>query len=197
MSARQRPVQSAGNDGQVPLARSVGYHVRHLAETWRGAMDVAASRHGVTVSQWRYLRELWEEDGLTTAELTRRVGREQPTTVVAVRLLERDGLVTTIKSDSDRRKSFIRLTARGRRLAATMSPIIRDVNDRAMSDLSAAEIRTLKRLIVRIQRRLDADRGDHNEWAEMRLNRLAQEVGLSSRTGGEHVPTQHHARARK
>ena len=27
---------------------------------------------GVTVSQWRYLRELWEEDALTVGDLTRR-----------------------------------------------------------------------------------------------------------------------------
>ena len=37
--------------------------------------------------QWRYLRELWEEDGLSSGELTRRVGRQGPTTVVAVQLL--------------------------------------------------------------------------------------------------------------
>jgi MarR family transcriptional regulator, transcriptional regulator for hemolysin len=186
---KKKPVQAVGNDGQVPLARSVGYHVRYLAETWQNAMDIAASAQGITVSQWRYLRELWEEDGLTTAELTRRVGRQEPTTVMAVRLLERDGLVTTVKSESDRRKSFIRLTPRGRRLAATTAPLIRDVNDRAMCDLSDAEIRTFKRLIVRIQRRLDADRSEPNDWAEMRTNQLAEEVGLSRRTGGGHVPT--------
>ena len=197
MSTKRRPVQPAGNGGQVPLARSVGYHIRYLAETWQEAMDVAASAHGCTVSQWRYLRELWEEDGLTAAELTRRVGREQPTTVIAVRLLEREGLVTTVKSESDRRKSFIRLTARGRRLAATMSPLIREVNERAMSDLSNAEIRIFKRLIVRIQRQLDADRGERDEWAEMRTNRLAQEVGLSRKTGGERAPTHHDARPRQ
>jgi DNA-binding MarR family transcriptional regulator len=194
VSTKQRPLQRAANDGQVPLARSVGYHIRYLAETWQDAMDIAASAHGITVNQWRYLRELWEEDGLTIAELTRRVGRQEPTTVVAVRLLERDGLVTTLKSESDRRKTFIRLTARGRRLAATMSPLIRDVNDHAMSDLSDAEIRTFKRLIVRIQRTLDADRRKPNEWAEMRTNRLAEEVGLTRKTGGRDAPTYHDAR---
>jgi MarR family transcriptional regulator, organic hydroperoxide resistance regulator len=197
VSSKRKPVQPVGNGGQVPLARSVGYHVRYLAETWRDAMDIAASAHGITMSQWRYLRELWEEDGLTTAELTRRVGRQEPTTVVAVRLLERDALVTTIKSESDRRKTFIRLTPRGRRLAATMSPLIREVNDRAMSDLSDAEIRTFKRLIVRIQRQLDADRTERNEWAEMRTHRLAEEVGLARKTGGGHAPTHQDARPRQ
>lgn len=172
------PTAAPANDELVPLARSVGYHVRQLAETWQGLMDVAAAAHGVTVSQWRYLRELWEEDGLSSGELTRRVGRQGPTTVVAVQLLEREGLVTVEKSDTDRRKSFIRLTPRGRRLAATMSPLIREVNDFAMSDLSDAEIRTFKRLIVRIQRRLDAESPERNQWAEMRTRRFAEDVGL-------------------
>jgi DNA-binding MarR family transcriptional regulator len=176
--ALAKPVPAAANDELVPLARSVGYHIRQLAETWQSAMDLEAEAHGVTISQWRYLRELWEADGLSSGELTRRVGRQGPTTVVAVQLLEREGLVTVAKSAGDRRKSFIRLTPRGRRLAATMSPLIRDVNDRAMSDLSDAEIRTFKRLIVRIQRRLDSDSAERNEWAETRTDRFADDVGL-------------------
>jgi DNA-binding MarR family transcriptional regulator len=176
--ALAKPVPAAANDELVPLACSVGYHIRQLAESWQSAMDVEAEAHGATVTQWRYLRELWEEDGLSSGELTRRVGRQGPTTVVAVQLLEREGLVTVEKSAADRRKSIIRLTPRGRRLAATMSPLIRDVNERAMSDLSDAEIRAFKRLIVRIQRRLDRDARDRNEWAEMRTNRFADDVGL-------------------
>ncbi|MGH6988582.1 MAG: MarR family winged helix-turn-helix transcriptional regulator [Stellaceae bacterium] len=178
LGAVAKPVPAIANDQLVPLARSVGYHVRQLAETWQDAMDVAAAAQGVTISQWRYLRELWEEDGLSNGELTRRVGRQGPTTVVAVRLLEREGLVTAVRSATDRRKSLIRLTPRGRRLAATMSPPIRAVNERAMSDLSETEIRTFKRLIVRIQRRLDGDAGERNEWARMRTNRFAEDVGL-------------------
>jgi DNA-binding MarR family transcriptional regulator len=178
LRALSRTVPAELNDDLVPLARSVGYHVRQLAETWQGVMDQEAEAHGVTVSQWRYLRELWEEDGLSTGELTRRVGRQGPTTVVAVQLLERTGLVIVVKSDEDRRKSFIRLTPRGRRLAATMSPLIRDVNDGAMSNLTESEVRTFKRLIVRIQRRLDAELRNQNDWSRRRTQRLAQEVGL-------------------
>ena len=162
----------------VPLARSVGYHVRQLAETWQDAMDQHAAANGVTISQWRYLRELWEEDGLSTGELTRRVGRQGPTTVVAVQLLEKAGLVTISKSDEDRRKSFIHLTRRGQRLAANMSPLIRDVNDQAMADLTESETLTFKRLIVRIQRTLDAQSGHRNDWSERRTQRLAEEIGL-------------------
>jgi MarR family transcriptional regulator, organic hydroperoxide resistance regulator len=172
-------LETVVTDGElIPLERSVGYHVRQLAESWQNVMDRSAEAHGATISQWRYLRELWEEDALTVGDLTRRVGRQGPTTVVAVQLLEKAGLVTIAKSAEDRRKSLVRLTARGKKLAEAMSPLISDVNERAMSDLSDAEIRTFKRLIVRIQRTLDLECRNRNEWSERRTRRLAKEVGL-------------------
>ena len=86
--------------------------------------------------------------------------------------------MTVSKSDEDRRKSFIHLTRRGQRLAANMSPLIRDVNDQAMADLTESETLTFKRLIVRIQRTLDAQSGHRNDWSERRTQRLAEEIGL-------------------
>jgi MarR family transcriptional regulator, transcriptional regulator for hemolysin len=171
-----RPI--AEGDGLIPLERSLGYHVRQLAESWQEVMDRHAEAYGITVTQWRYLRELWEDDGLSIGELTRRVGRQGPTTVVAVRLLEKAGLVTVAKSNEDRRKSFVHLTRRGQRLASTMSPVIGAVNNEVMTDLTAREILTFKRLIVRIQRTLDGKTENRNVWSERRTQRLAEEVGL-------------------
>src|SRR5947209_5244165 len=95
--ARPAP-KSASAPNLVTLARSLGYHVRELSETWQDAMDAAAQAHGISLTQWRYLRELWETDRLSNSELTMRVGRQGPTTVVAVRSLERAGLVRIEKS---------------------------------------------------------------------------------------------------
>jgi DNA-binding MarR family transcriptional regulator len=162
----------------VPLDRSVGYHVRQLSDSWTALMDRRAEPHGISLSQWRYLRELWEEDGLSSGELTRRVGRQGPTTVAAVRGLERAGLVRTVKSAHDRRKSYVHLTARGRRLAATMSPLIRDSNDFALAALSPDEVAAFKRFVVRIQRALDAESRNRNSWSAWRTEKLAKEVGL-------------------
>jgi len=173
-----RTAVPAPDGALIPLERSVGYHVRQLAETWQDTMDRCAAANGVTISQWRYLRELWEEDGLSTGELTRRVGRQGPTTVVAVQFLEKAGLVTVAKSNEDRRKSYIHLTRRGQTLAAAMSPLIAAVNDQAMAVLTENEILTFKRLIVRIQRTLDAESRSRNDWSARRTQGLAEEVGL-------------------
>lgn len=162
----------------IPLARSVGYHLRELSESLTAAMDREADASGITISQWRYLRELLEEDGLSSGELTRRVGRQGPTTVVAVQGLERAGLVTLAKSEHDRRKSYVFLTERGRALAASIPPLVRKVADMALFGLTEEEVLTFKRLIVRIQRNLDANTRNRNSWSEWRTEQLAQEVGV-------------------
>ncbi len=162
----------------MPLSKSLGYHVRQLSESWTQAMDREAQAHGISLSQWRYLRELWEEDGLSSGELTRRVGRQGPTTVAAVKSLVRAGLVTLVKSRHDRRMSHVHLTARGRRLALTMSPLIQQVNEVAIAGLSPAEVATLKRLIVRLQRTLDQRSSSRSVWAAARTRELADEVGI-------------------
>ena len=59
-----------------------------------------------------------------------------------------------------------------------MSPLIADVNDQAMGALNESEILAFKRLIVRIQRTLDAQSVNRNDWSERRTRRLAEEVGL-------------------
>jgi DNA-binding MarR family transcriptional regulator len=178
-AADARPVPTSPQAPNfVPMARSLGYHVRELSETWAHAMDAAAQAHGISLTQWRYLRELWETDRLSNGELTLRVGRQGPTTVVAVRSLERVGLVRIEKSGHDRRKTYVCLTARGRRLAEVMSPVILDVNQAAVADLATDEIRLFKQLIVKVQRRLDRQSPSRNSWSLLRTDQLAGEVGL-------------------
>jgi DNA-binding MarR family transcriptional regulator len=177
---RAKPTGAAVTaDGElIPLARSIGYHLRELSESLTAAMDREADATGITISQWRYLRELLEEDGLSSGELTRRVGRQGPTTVVAVQSLERAGLVTLTKSDHDRRKSYVHLTAQGRVLAGSIPPLVRKVADIALFGLSKDEVRSFKRLMVRMQRNLDANTRNRNSWAAWRTELLAEEVGL-------------------
>ena len=86
--------------------------------------------------------------------------------------------MTVAKSAEDRRKSYIHLTRRGQKLAAAMSPLIADVNEQAMAALTESEILTFKRLIVRIQRTLDAQSVNRDNWSERRTQQLAEEVGL-------------------
>src|SRR3546814_13516817 len=76
--------------------------------------DVCSSDLDVSAGQWRFLRQLWREDGITQRELSERVGMREPTTVVALKGLEKAGFTTRKKTAEDRRKTFIHLTPHAR-----------------------------------------------------------------------------------
>ncbi len=161
---------------RMPLARSLGYHVRQLSESITSSLHIKLDVHAVTRGQWRYLRELWEEDGLSQRELSERVGRQSPTTVAALKLLERSGYATIERNKTDRRKTHVYLTDRGRDLEEQVAPILREFENLATEGLSDEEIKTFKRLLVRIQSNVDRENSQRNWWAEKRARQLAKEL---------------------
>jgi MarR family transcriptional regulator, organic hydroperoxide resistance regulator len=176
--ARRVPASASIALPRVPLARSLGYHLRQLSESWTDALHKTTEKVGVTEGQWRYLRELWEEDGLSQRELSERVGRQGPSTVAAVKLLERNGLVTVVPNPDDRRKTGVFLTARGRALQGELGPAILAVQQVGIEGVAPADLETFKRVLVAIQRNLDARHKSRNFWSGSRTDQFAKEVGL-------------------
>src|SRR3546814_16116800 len=81
----------------------------------------------VSAGQWRFLRQLWREDGITQRELSERVGMREPTTVVALKGLEKAGFITRKKTAEDRRKTFIHLTPHAKELELILAPLNAEV----------------------------------------------------------------------
>jgi DNA-binding MarR family transcriptional regulator len=98
---------------------------------------------------------LWAEDGLSQRELSTRVGMMEPTTVIALRGMEKVGLVRRKRSTTDRRVTQVYLTAKSRRLRDRLLQISHGLNDRSIEGLSAADIARFRRIITRMTRNLD------------------------------------------
>ena len=111
---------------------------------------------------WLFMRALWEEDELTQRDLTIKVGMRQPTTVVAVRTMKRLGLVRLKRDAEDRRKVFIYLTDKGKRLRNKLLPDVDDLNNKvALRGFAEKETEELKRLLMKMYRNLsDESQGD-------------------------------------
>jgi DNA-binding MarR family transcriptional regulator len=136
---------------------SIGYLTRIAFRAFSRSLEVRTSPHGVSSGQWRFLRVLWREDGLTQRELSRRVGMREPTTVVALKSLERSGFVTRQKSVEDRRKAHVFLTPEARALEAVLLPAVAEVNAIALTGLSEAEVAVLRKALIQVGRNLAAD----------------------------------------
>ncbi len=139
---------------------SIGYLTRIAFRAFSRALEVRTAPHGVSSGQWRFLRVLWREDGITQRELSRRVGMREPTTVIALKSLERSGFVTRKKSEEDRRKVHVFLTPQAQALEAVLLPAVAEVNDVALAGLSKTEIDILRKALTQVGRNLAADVGE-------------------------------------
>ena len=101
---------------EFPLAESSGFLVRDANRAFQRLLEKRIASYGVARGQWYFLRVLWNEDGLSQRELSARVGMMEPTTVIALRSMEKSGLIRRVRSTDDRRRSHVWLTSKAQRL---------------------------------------------------------------------------------
>ena len=127
---------------------SIGYLCRVAFRRFARVLESHTLQYGVSSGQWRFLRVLWEEDGIMQRELSHRVDMREPTTVVALKGLEKKGFITRKRDDLDKRIVRVYLTDKARDLQAVLKPFIVDVNEQAIQGLSEEEIETVKRALI-------------------------------------------------
>src|SRR5256885_10919566 len=99
-------------DGGYPPIESAGYLVRDAHRAFQKLLEKRIVAHGITRGQWYFLRVLWIQDGLSQRELSARVGMMEPTTVIALRSMEKAGLIRRARMSEDKRVAEVWLTAK-------------------------------------------------------------------------------------
>jgi DNA-binding MarR family transcriptional regulator len=137
------------------LGGSLGYLVRDANRAFQRLLERRIAPHGVTRGQWYFLRVLWEEEELSQRELSARVGMMEPTTVIALRGMEKAGLVRRTRSANDKRITRVHLTPKARRLRDRLLQLSHGVNDQGAEGIDAAELAQFRRVIARMTENLD------------------------------------------
>jgi len=88
------------------------------------------------------LLSLYQEDGLTQAQLCERVRIEQPTMANTLARMERDGLIDRLPDPVDGRRSLVTLTKRARDVEGDLTVAARRVNAAATRGLTKSQIST-------------------------------------------------------
>lgn len=135
------------NDYLDPL-HSIGYLTRINFRAFSKALSELTEKHGVTAGQWRFLRVLWEEDGITQRLLAQRVGITEATAVNGINGLEAGGFVERSVDKADKRKMIVRLTPYARRLKKKLIPMVVDVNERALRGIDPKDVETARKVLV-------------------------------------------------
>jgi DNA-binding MarR family transcriptional regulator len=129
---------------------SLGYQVNVMARLFERALRERIAPHGVVPGQYPALLCLYEENGLTQAEIGSRVHIEQPTIAKTLQRMERDGLIRREPDPDDRRRVRIHLTSAARALEHTLAATAREINARAVDGLGTAEAARLLDTVTRI-----------------------------------------------
>jgi DNA-binding MarR family transcriptional regulator len=124
--------------------RAIVVMVMDTRDEWRRNVDEAT---GLPFTRVRALRRLAAEP-LTLRELAESLGMDAPAATVAVNDLAERGFVTRKEHPDDRRAKLVSLTPAGRALVRAVESVP-DHAPESMSDLSAAEMKTLKKIFDR------------------------------------------------
>jgi DNA-binding MarR family transcriptional regulator len=154
---RPSPRKKAAARGAAgfPPETSSGYLVRDAHRAFQWLLERRITPYGVTRGQWYFLRVLWITDGLSQRELSARVGMMEPTTVIALRSMERSGLIRRVRGEDDRRKVLVFLTAKAKRLRNELLGVARRVTGEAEQGIAARDLAAFRRIIARMTENLD------------------------------------------
>jgi MarR family transcriptional regulator, lower aerobic nicotinate degradation pathway regulator len=130
--------------------RSVtGYLVNQLAERLRDATEARLDTSVIRPRQIGLLLVLRDEGPSPQQQLGERLGMDRTTSMQLVSALETHGLASRETDPEDGRAYRVRLTPKGRRMADECDRLAREAVDDVLQGLSAAESRTLQRLLAK------------------------------------------------
>ena len=145
---------SAPANGKLDLEHFLPYRLSVLSNTVSSALAGAyARRFGLTIPQWRVVAVLARSPGLSAAGVAERTAMDKVAVSRAVTGLARSGRVRRVLAVSDRRRSVLTLTARGRAVYRQIVPLALAYERRLLRELSPAEQAQFDRLLGRLQKR--------------------------------------------
>jgi MarR family transcriptional regulator, organic hydroperoxide resistance regulator len=153
--AKYPKAQPARREVEFPPRLSSGYLVRDAHRAFQRLLERRIAPYGVARGQWYFLRVLWTADGLSQRELSARVGMMEPTTVIALRSMERSGLIRRVRGDDDRRKMRVFLTAKAQRLRGELLGVARKITEDAEQGIAARDLTSFRHVIARMTANLD------------------------------------------
>jgi DNA-binding MarR family transcriptional regulator len=155
VSRPAKPQKAHDGRTEFPPAESSGYLVRDAHRAFQRLLEKRIAAYGLKRGQWYFLRVLWTEDGLSQRELSTRVGMMEPTTVIALRSMEKSGLIRRVRSTDDKRRSHVWLTAKAQRMRNELLALARGITDEAEDGISHDDLALFRRVIARMTANLD------------------------------------------
>lgn len=134
----------------------VCYRVNLVARLTGQAIAAELAPHGVSPGQLPALLALYDQDGRTQTELAKVAGVEQPTMALTLRRMDRDGLISRVIDETNRRRQLIYLTDRAREVQHDVQTLRQRIDRIALERLTAKQHTELQRLLAVMTETLQA-----------------------------------------
>lgn len=135
----------------MDIGKSVGFL---LAKAYQRAIVIFKEEfdaYDLTPQQFGLLGFLWQEDGITQAELSAKSQIDRTTMGGLIDRLEKEGLVVRRSHPDDRRAYRICLTEKGKALEPELTPLAARAQQNLIAKLDQQEVETLKSLLEKIR----------------------------------------------
>lgn len=131
---------------------SLNYLVSHLNLTLQQELDMRLKRYQLDIKLWPVLFTLWQEEGLSQTELSKRCDVANYTMTRLLDQLQVQGLVTRHQEADNRRAFQIFLTDDGKALEQDLVHEAEWVNEQYLALLTVDEQQELMRLLNKINK---------------------------------------------
>jgi DNA-binding MarR family transcriptional regulator len=131
-----------------------GYLLRQAWQTFRGALDAALERHGLSAPQYAVLSVLARDPGASGADLARACTTTPQAMNGVLATLERESLVERRPHPTHGRILQVHLTGEGRRRLRAAGPAVRRLEREIERDLTPDAFATVKAWLVTTAERL-------------------------------------------
>ena len=142
-----RPYYRPGN---YAMKNSVGYLMRMSINRVLPQMEALFQDQELTFSQWTTLVALHDGRITTAGDLAHNICHDAGSLTRLIDQMVKRGLVTRLRSESDRRVVTLGLTARGRALVEALAPRVMNFWNDLLAGFSHAEVDTLIALLTRL-----------------------------------------------
>ena len=129
---------------------ALGYQIGLLSRLFDRALEQHLSDYHVLPGQFPALVMLYEQDGLTQADLCKRIQVEQPTMANTLNRMERDGLIRREPDPDDKRRARVHLTDKAKEFRQDLMDKAREVPGQALAGLNSSDQDALFKHLARM-----------------------------------------------
>ena len=135
----------------IDIEKSVGFLLAKAYQRGCALFKEEFDHYDVTPQQFGLLAFLWQEDGLSQAELSARVQIDRTTMGGIIDRLEKEKVVERRHHPADRRAYQVFLTGKGKSLEQELCTVAGQVINKITAPLSVEEHQTLIMLLEKIR----------------------------------------------